>query len=302
MGIEVSFVDYKADEEEILAKIKPNTKLIFGETIGNPGVDVLDIEKLAKLAHDNNIPLVVDNTFATPYLCRPFEYGADVVTHSATKYLDGHATSVGGVIVDSGKFDWEASGKFPHLTDADPSYHGLSYTKQFKEAAFITKARVAFLRDMGNTMSPFNAFLTNLGIETLAVRMQRHSENALAIAKFLEDHPNVSWVNYPLLESSESYDLAKKYLSNGASGIIAFGVKGGVEAGKSFINNVKLASLVVHVGDLRTHVLHPASMTHRQLSQEQQIQAGVKPDMIRFSVGIEKLEDILADLDQALKA
>lgn len=302
MGIEVSFVDYKADEEEILAKIKPNTKLIFGETIGNPGVDVLDIEKLAKLAHDNNIPLVVDNTFATPYLCRPFEYGADIVTHSATKYLDGHATSVGGVIVDSGKFDWEASGKFPHLTDADPSYHGLSYTKQFKEAAFITKARVAFLRDMGNTMSPFNAFLTNLGIETLAVRMQRHSENALAIAKFLEDHPNVSWVNYPLLESSESYDLAKKYLSNGASGIIAFGVKGGVEAGKSFINNVKLASLVVHVGDLRTHVLHPASMTHRQLSQEQQIQAGVKPDMIRFSVGIEKLEDILADLDQALKA
>ncbi len=302
MGIEVSFVDYKADEEEILAKIKPNTKLIFGETIGNPGVDVLDIEKLAKLAHDNNIPLVVDNTFATPYLCRPFEYGADVVTHSATKYLDGHATSVGGVIVDSGKFDWEASGKFPHLTDADPSYHGLSYTKQFKEAAFITKARVAFLRDMGNTMSPFNAFLTNLGIETLAVRVQRHSENALAIAKFLEDHPNVSWVNYPLLESSESYDLAKKYLSNGASGIIAFGVKGGVEAGKSFINNVKLASLVVHVGDLRTHVLHPASMTHRQLSQEQQIQAGVKPDMIRFSVGIEKLEDILADLDQALKA
>jgi len=302
MGIEVSFVDFNASEKDILEKIRPNTKLIFGETIGNPGVDVLDIEKIAKLAHDNNIPLVIDNTFATPYLCRPFEHGADIVTHSATKYLDGHATSVGGVIVDSGKFDWEASGKFPHLTDEDPSYHGLSYTKRFKEAAFIVKARVSFLRDMGNTMSPFNAFLTNLGMETLAVRMDRHCENALAVAKFLENHPNVSWVNYPLLESSASYELAKKYLSNGASGIIAFGVKGGVEDGKSFINNVKLASLVVHVGDLRTHVLHPASMTHRQLSSEQQLQSGVKPDMIRLSVGIEKLEDIIADLDQALKA
>lgn len=302
MGIEVSFVDFNASEKDILEKIRPNTKLIFGETIGNPGVDVLDIEKIAKLAHDNNIPLVIDNTFATPYLCRPFEHGADIVTHSATKYLDGHATSVGGVIVDSGKFDWEASGKFPHLTDEDPSYHGLSYTKRFKEAAFIVKARVSFLRDMGNTMSPFNAFLTNLGMETLAVRMDRHCENALTVAKFLENHPNVSWVNYPLLESSASYELAKKYLSNGASGIIAFGVKGGVEDGKSFINNVKLASLVVHVGDLRTHVLHPASMTHRQLSSEQQLQSGVKPDMIRLSVGIEKLEDIIADLDQALKA
>ncbi|MGB5823238.1 MAG: O-acetylhomoserine aminocarboxypropyltransferase/cysteine synthase family protein [Proteocatella sp.] len=302
MGIEVSFVDFNAGEEAILEKIRPNTKLIFGETIGNPGVDVLDIEKIAKLAHDNRIPLMIDNTFATPYLCRPFEHGADIVTHSATKYLDGHATSVGGVIVDSGKFDWEGSGKFPHLTDADPSYHGLSYTERFKESAFIVKARVSFLRDMGNTMSPFNAFLTNLGMETLAVRMDRHCENALAVARFLENHPNVSWVNYPLLESSSSYDLAKKYLSNGASGIIAFGVKGGVEDGKSFINNVKLASLVVHVGDLRTHVLHPASMTHRQLSSEQQLQSGVKPDMIRLSVGIEKLEDIIQDLDQALKA
>ncbi|WP_028829978.1 O-acetylhomoserine aminocarboxypropyltransferase/cysteine synthase family protein [Proteocatella sphenisci] len=302
MGIEVTFVDHRADEKEIQSQIKLNTKLIFGETIGNPGVDVLDIERIAKIAHDNKIPLVVDNTFATPYLCRPFEFGADIITHSTTKYIDGHATSVGGIIVDSGKFDWKSSKKFPHLTQADPSYHGISYTEKFGEAAYITKARVAFLRDMGSTMSPFNAFLTNLGVETLALRMQRHSSNALAAAKFLENHPNVSWVNYPLLESSQSYELAKKYLSEGASGIISFGVKGGVESGKKFINNLKLASLVVHVGDIRTHVLHPASMTHRQLSQDQQLQAGIKPDMIRLSVGIENIDDILQDLDQALKA
>lgn len=302
MGIEVTFIDHRADEKEIQSQIKPNTKLIFGETIGNPGVDVLDIERIAKIAHDNKIPLVVDNTFATPYLCRPFEFGADIITHSTTKYIDGHATSVGGIIVDSGKFDWKSSEKFPHLTQADPSYHGISYTEKFGEAAYITKARVAFLRDMGSTMSPFNAFLTNLGVETLALRMQRHSSNALAAAKFLENHPNVSWVNYPLLESSQSYELAKKYLSEGASGIISFGVKGGVESGKKFINNLKLASLVVHVGDIRTHVLHPASMTHRQLSQDQQLQAGIKPDMIRLSVGIENIDDILQDLDQALKA
>jgi len=245
---------------------------------------------------------VIDNTFATPYLCRPFEFGADIVTHSTTKYIDGHATSVGGIIVDSGKFDWKSSGKFPHLTEADPSYHGLSYTEKFGAAAYITKARVAFLRDMGSTMSPFNAFLTNLGVETLALRMERHSSNALAAARFLESHPNVSWVNYPLLESSQSFDLARKYLSGGASGIIAFGVKGGVESGKKFIDSLELASLVVHVGDIRTHVLHPASMTHRQLSQEQQIKAGIKPDMIRLSVGIENIDDILADLDQALRA
>lgn len=302
MGIEVSFINHKADALEIEANIKSNTKLIFAETIGNPGVDVLDINMVSEVAHKNNIPLVVDNTFATPYLCRPFEFGADIVTHSTTKYLDGHATSVGGVIVDSGKFDWEKSGKFPHLTDEDPSYHGLSYTTKFKEAAYIVKARVAFLRDMGNTMSPFNAFLTNLGAETLALRMERHSKNALEIAKFLENHPNVAWINYPLLESSKSYELAKKYLPNGASGIIAFGVKGGAQNGKKFINSLELASLVVHVGDIRTHVLHPASMTHRQLSEEAQIKAGIKPDMIRLSVGIENVEDIIKDLDKALRA
>ena len=302
MGIEVTFVDHRADDREISSKIQANTKLIFGETIGNPGVDVLDIQRIAEIAHDNSIPLVIDNTFATPYLCRPFEFGADIVTHSTTKYIDGHATSVGGIIVDSGKFDWKSSGKFPHLTEADPSYHGLSYTEKFGAAAYITKARVAFLRDMGSTMSPFNAFLTNLGVETLALRMERHSSNALAAARFLESHPNVSWVNYPLLESSQSFDLARKYLPGGASGIIAFGVKGGVESGKKFIDSLELASLVVHVGDIRTHVLHPASMTHRQLSQEQQIKAGIKPDMIRLSVGIENIDDILADLDQALRA
>lgn len=302
MGIEVTFVDHRADDREISSKIQANTKLIFGETIGNPGVDVLDIQRIAEIAHENSIPLVIDNTFATPYLCRPFEFGADIVTHSTTKYIDGHATSVGGIIVDSGKFDWKSSGKFPHLTEADPSYHGLSYTEKFGAAAYITKARVAFLRDMGSTMSPFNAFLTNLGVETLALRMERHSSNALAAARFLESHPNVSWVNYPLLESSQSFDLARKYLPGGASGIIAFGVKGGVESGKKFIDSLELASLVVHVGDTRTHVLHPASMTHRQLSQEQQIKAGIKPDMIRLSVGIENIDDILADLDQALRA
>ena len=302
MGIEVTFVDHRADDREISSKIQANTKLIFGETIGNPGVDVLDIQRIAEIAHENSIPLGIDNTFATPYLCRPFEFGADIVTHSTTKYIDGHATSVGGIIVDSGKFDWKSSGKFPHLTEADPSYHGLSYTEKFGAAAYITKARVAFLRDMGSTMSPFNAFLTNLGVETLALRMERHSSNALAAARFLESHPNVSWVNYPLLESSQSFDLARKYLSGGASGIIAFGVKGGVESGKKFIDSLELASLVVHVGDIRTHVLHPASMTHRQLSQEQQIKAGIKPDMIRLSVGIENIDDILADLDQALRA
>ena len=302
MGIEVTFVDHRADDREISSKIQANTKLIFGETIGNPGVDVLDIQRIAEIAHENSIPLVIDNTFATPYLCRPFEFGADIVTHSTTKYIDGHATSVGGIIVDSGKFDWKSSGKFPHLTEADPSYHGLSYTEKFGAAAYITKARVAFLRDMGSTMSPFNAFLTNLGVETLALRMERHSSNALAAARFLESHPNVSWVNYPLLESSQSFDLARKYLSGGASGIIAFGVKGGVESGKKFIDSLELASLVVHVGDIRTHVLHPASMTHRQLSEEQQMRAGIKPDMIRLSVGIENIDDILADLDQALKA
>lgn len=298
-GIDVTFIDPDATEEEFDKCIKKETRLIFGETIGNPGVNVLDIERIANIAHAHNIPLIVDNTFATPYLCRPMEFGADIVTHSTTKYIDGHATCVGGIIVDSGNFDWE-NADYPELTDPDPSYHGISYTKKFGKAAYITKARVAFLRDMGTTMSPFNAFLTNLGCETLAVRMQRHSENALAMAKYLEAHPKVNWVNYPLLESSKSYNLAKKYLPNGASGIISFGIKGGKPAGIQFINSLKLATLVVHVGDLRTHVLHPASMTHRQLNDEELKLAGIGPDMIRFSVGIEALDDIKADIEQAL--
>ena len=300
LGIEVSFVDPSLPLEVLRSYIRPNTKAVFGETIGNPGVDVLDFAKVSTLAHGAGIPLIVDSTFATPALCRPFEHGADIVTHSTTKYFDGHATSVGGVIVDGGQFDWN-NGHFPGLTEPDESYHGIVYTEKFGKAAYITKARVTLLRDMGPTMSPFNAFLTNLGLETLALRMERHSENALVLAEYLEQHPKVAWVNYPLLPSNPSYELAKTYLPHGASGIIAFGIKGGAEAGKQFINNVKLASLVVHVGDLRSHVLHPASMTHRQLSEADQIASGVSPDLIRFSVGIEHVEDIKRDLQQALE-
>ena len=299
-GIETSFVSLEDSDEVIQSKIKDNTKLIFGETLGNPGVRVFDIERYANLAHKNNIPLILDNTFPTPYLCRPFEFGADIVTHSSTKYLDGHATSVGGIIVDSGKFDWN-NGKFDCLTQPDPNYHGLSYTETFKEAAYITKARVVFMRDLGSTMSPFNAFLTNLGVETLALRMEKHSSNALEVAQFLEKNPNVDWVDYPLLESDKDYPLAKKYLSKGASGIISFGVKGGVSEGKKFIDSLTLASLVVHVGDIRTHVLHPASMTHRQLSKEAQLAGGIQENMIRFSVGIENVDEIISDLEQALE-
>lgn len=300
-GIDCTFVDINASDEEINSAFKDNTKLVFGETIGNPGVEVLDIERIASIAHSHGVPLIIDNTFATPILCRPFEWGADIVTHSATKYLDGHATSVGGVIVDSGKFNWN-NGKFPNLTEKDPNYHGLSYTEAFKEAAFISKARVVFLRDMGQTISPFNAWLINLGCETLALRLERHSSNALKVAKFLEGHPNVEWVSYPKLESSPSYALAEKYLPMGGSGIIAFGVRGGLEESKKFIDSVKLASLVVHVADVRTHVLHPATMTHRQMSREDQEKAGIKENMVRLSVGIENVEDIIKDLDTALRA
>ncbi len=300
MGISTTFVDFNAEDKTIQDAILPNTKLIFSETIGNPNVDVLDVERLANLAHASGIPLFVDNTFATPYLCRPFLFGADVVTHSTTKYLDGHATSLGGIIVDSGDFDWK-NGKFPHLTEKDPNYHGISYTEMFGKQAFITKARVVFMRDFGTSMSPFNAFLTNLGTETLALRMQRHSENALEVAKFLENHPNVEWVNYPLLPSSATYQHAKKYLPKGAGGVISFGVKNTSEDAKRFIDRVQLATLVVHVGDLRTHILHPASMTHRQLSKEAQLRAGVRENMIRLSVGIENVQEIIADLSQALE-
>jgi O-acetylhomoserine (thiol)-lyase len=301
LGIEVSFVDPNASEEEIEKSFQPNTRALFAETIGNPGLNVLDFAKFSKVAKKMDVPLIVDNTFATPYLCRPFEHGANIVIHSTTKYIDGHATSVGGIVVDGGNFNWD-NGKYPEITEPDPNYHGLVFHEAFKEAAYIVKLRVTLLRDMGTTMSPFNAFLSNLGLETVHLRMKKHSENALELAKYLEGHEKVAYVKYPGLEGDPSYPLTQKYLPLGASGILCFGVKGGVEAGKTFINNVKLASLVVHVGDIRTHVLHPASTTHRQLTEEQQLASGVNPDLIRVSVGIEDIEDIKADFDQALKS
>lgn len=300
LGIESTFLSPDASEEEISRTVRDNTKLIFGETIGNPLVDVLDIERIATIAHQHDLPLIVDNTLATPILCRPIEWGADIVVHSATKYLDGHATSVGGLIVDSGKFDWTKSSRHPQLVEPDPTYHGLSYSETFGPAAFIVRARAAFLRDFGTTLSPFNAFLINLGTETLHLRMERHSSNALKMAQYLEKHPNVEWVAYPGLENSPTKPLADKYLSGG-SGIIAFGVKGGAKEAVEFIDKLKLASMVVHLGDLRTHVLHPSSMTHRQLSLEQQLASGITPNLIRLSVGIENVSDIIADIQQALE-
>lgn len=300
LGIESTFLSPDASEEEISRSVRDNTKLIFGETIGNPLVDVLDIERIATIAHQHDLPLIVDNTLATPILCRPIEWGADIVVHSATKYLDGHATSLGGLIVDSGKFDWTKSSRHPQLVEPDPTYHGLSYSETFGSAAFIVRARAAFLRDFGTTLSPFNAFLINLGTETLHLRMERHSSNALKMAQYLEKHPNVEWVAYPGLENSPTKPLADKYLSGG-SGIIAFGVKGGAKEAVEFIDKLKLASMVVHLGDLRTHVLHPSSMTHRQLSLEQQLASGITPNLIRLSVGIENVSDIIADIQQALE-
>ena len=298
-GIEFTFVDPDATEKEIEAAFRPNTKAVFGETIANPVLSVLDIEKFAKVAHKNNVPLIVDNTFATPILCRPFEYGADIVTHSTSKYMDGHATVLGGVIVDSGNFDWE-KGNFPGLTTPDESYHGVIYTKDFGKAAYITKARVQLMRDLGSTMSPLSAFLLNLGLETLHLRIRKHSENALKIAEFLEAEPKITWVNYPLLKSNKYYETAKKYLDGGASGVISFGVKGGRSAAVKFMDSLKLCSIVVHVADARTSLLHPASTTHRQLSDEQLIEAGVSADLIRMSVGIENVDDIIEDIKQAL--
>ncbi len=301
LGIEVTFVDNDITEEELLKLVKPNTKAIFGETISNPSIDIFDIERFAKIAHKIGVPLVVDNTFATPYLCRPIEFGADIVTHSTTKYLDGHALTVGGVIIDSGKFDW-TSGKFPEFTEPDDSYHGVVYTKDFKESAFIVKARVQLMRDMGVCQSAFGAFIINQGIETLHVRMDRHCENAKKVAEFLESCPQVESVNYPTLDSYKRKDLAEKYLPKGASGVIAFSLKGGREAGVKFIDSLKMASLLVHVADIRTCVLHPASSTHRQLTDEQLLAGGVTPGLIRLSVGIENVEDIIADIKQALEA
>lgn len=301
MGINCVFVDPDASIEELQAKITPKTRLIFAETIANPALKVLDIEKFAKVAHDNGIPLIVDNTFPTPINCRPIEFGADIVVHSTTKYMDGHACTVGGVIVDSGKFDWSASDKFPGLTTPDPSYHGITYTQEFGNAAYITKARVQLLRDMGATASPMSSFLLNLGLETLALRMERHCQNAQGVAEFLEQHEKIAWVNYPGLKSSADYALAKKYMPKGTCGVVSFGVKGGREAAIRFMDKLKLASIVVHVADARTSVLHPASSTHRQLSDEQLYAAGVTPDLIRMSVGIEYIDDIIEDIRQALE-
>ncbi|HRR33271.1 MAG TPA: O-acetylhomoserine aminocarboxypropyltransferase/cysteine synthase [Kiritimatiellia bacterium] len=302
LGIEVTYVDPYASDDEIQAAFRPNTRAVFGETIANPALTVLDIERFARVAHANGVPLIVDNTFPTAVLCRPIDFGADIVTYSTSKYLDGHAVSLGGMIVDSGRFDWRASGKFPGLTEPDPSYHGIVYTDTFGPAAFIVKARVQLMRDLGAAPSPMNAFLLNLGMETLHLRMERHCRNAEAVAAFLERHPAVAWVNYPGLPSSKDAALVKKYLPRGACGVISFGVKGGREAAVRFMDSLKLAAIVVHVADARTGVLHPASTTHRQLTDAQLAAAGISPDLVRLSVGIEDVKDIIADLEQALAA
>lgn len=301
LGVEVTFVDPDISEEELSAAFRPETKCLFGETISNPGVTVLDIEKFARVAHSNGVPLIVDNTFATPINCRPIEWGADIVTHSTTKYMDGHATAVGGVVVDSGNFDWEAHAeRFPGLTTPDESYHGLTYTKAFGRMAYITKATAQLMRDLGSSQSPQNAFLLNLGLETLHLRMPRHSENAQRVAEYLSTREEVAWVHFSGLKGDKYYDLAQKYLPNGSCGVLAFGLKGGRDVAIKFMDSLQLAAIVTHVADARTSVLHPASHTHRQLSDEQLVEAGVAPDLIRFSVGIEDVKDIIADIEQAL--
>lgn len=302
LGIEVTFVDQDASEEEIAKSFRPNTKAVFAETVANPVLSVLDIEKFARIAHSHGVPLIVDNTFPTPINCRPFEFGADIVTHSTTKYMDGHATSVGGCIVDSGNFDWNAyEDKFPGMTKPDPSYHGLAYSKAFGKKGFIMKATAQLMRDFGSIPSPHNAFLLNLGLETLHLRVPRHCENAQKVAEYLEKNDKVAWVNYSGLKSNQYYELAQKQFRNGAScGVVTFGLKGGRDVSVKFMDNLKLACIVTHVADARTCVLHPASHTHRQLSDEQLMEAGVRPDLIRFSVGIENVDDIIADIEQAL--
>ena len=298
LGIECIFIDAEASEEEIQKAFKPNTRLVFGETIANPAICVLDIEKFAKIAHENGVPLVIDNTFATPILCRPFEFGADIVTHSTTKYMDGHAVQVGGVIVDSGKFDW-TNGKYPELCEPDESYHGLRYVEAFKEAAYITKARVQLMRDFGVYPGATAAFYLNLGLETLAVRMERYCRNAEKVANYFANSDKVESVSYPTLELDPYHDRAKKYLPDGCSGVLAFTIKGGRANAIKFMDSLKLASNEVHVADIRTCVLHPASETHRQLTDEQLIAAGINPGLIRFSVGLENVDDIIADIEQA---
>lgn len=301
LGIECIWVDSNASEEEIQAAFKPNTKAVFGETLANPALVVFDIEKFAKVAHANGVPLIVDNTFATPYLCRPFEFGADIVVHSTTKYMDGHALQVGGVIVDSGNFDWAASGKFPEFTEPDESYHGVVYTREFGNMAYIIKARMQLMRDFGCYPAAHSAFLLNLGLETLPVRMKQYCENAMKVAKMLEQSDKVASVNYPGLESNPYHELAKKYLPLGTSGVISFSIKGGRDNAVKFMDSLELASNVVHVADIRTCVLHPASATHRQLTDEQLVAAGIDGGMIRLSVGLENVEDIIADVQQALE-
>lgn len=300
LGIEVTFVHPDASKEEIQKAFKSNTKLVFAETLANPALVVTDIEKFARIAHENGVPLIVDNTFATPINCRPIEFGADIVVHSTSKYMDGHAVALGGVIVDSGNFDW-ATDKFPEMNTPDESYHGMVYTRDCGKSAYIIKARVQLMRDMGASPSPNNAFLLNLGLETLHLRMERHCSNALTVAKWLEKNDKISWVNYPGLESNKYHELANKYMPNGTCGVVSFGIKGGREAAVKFMDSLKLAAIVVHVADARTSVLHPASTTHRQLSDELLVEAGVAPDLIRMSIGIEHVDDIIADIEQALE-
>lgn len=301
LGIDVTFVSPHASEEEIAAAFRPNTKALFGETLSNPSLDVLDIEKFAKVAHEHGVPLIVDNTFPTPVNCRPFEWGADIVVHSTTKYMDGHAVAVGGVLVDSGNFDWEKyADKFPGLCTPDESYHGLTYTKAFGKLAYITKATAHLMRDLGSIQSPQNAFLLNLGLETLHLRMSRHCSNALAVAKYLKGNDKVAWVEYCDLPDDPQYQLARKYMPKGSCGVISFGLKGSREDTVRFMDSLKMIAIVTHVADARTCILHPASHTHRQLSDEQLKEAGVRPDLMRLSVGIENPDDIIADIEQAL--
>ena len=301
LGIECTFIDANASEEEIDQAFRPNTKALFGETISNPSIDVLDIEKFARIAHKHGVPLIVDNTFATPINCRPFEWGADIVTHSTTKYMDGHGAAVGGCIVDAGKFDWmKYADKFPGLTTPDDSYHGITYAEKFgKEGAFITKATAQLMRDFGSVQSPQSAFILNLGLESLHVRVKRHCENALAVAKYLEQNDKVAYVNYCGLENDKYHALAEKYLPNGSCGVVSFGVKGGRKAAEEFMKHLKLGSIETHVADARTCCLHPASATHRQMNDEELTACGVYPDLVRYSCGLEDAEDLIADLEQA---
>lgn len=300
LGIDFTFVSPQASEEEIKAAIKPNTKAVFGETISNPSLDILDIEKFAKVAHEAGVPLIVDNTFATPINCRPFEFGADIVTHSTTKYMEGHASTIGGAIIDSGNFDWTQNDKFPGLTQPDESYHGLVYADMGK-AAYITKATVQLMRDLGSVQSPQNAYLLNLGLETLHLRVPRHCENAKKVAEFLKTNDKITWVECAMLPDDKQYALAQKYMPKGTCGVVSFGIKGDREAATVFMDSLKLAAIVTHVADARTCCLHPASTTHRQLTDEQLEECGVSPDLIRFSVGIEDADDIIADIQQALE-